>query len=58
MGANTPFLPLSPSLIFSGAVSSDAMLLCNLEAKGSPAGEEVLMGTGQPARAGELGASS
>ena len=34
------------------------MLLCNLEADGSPAGEGVLVGTGEPAQAGELGASS
>lgn len=58
VGANIPLPPLSPSLSFSVTLSSDVMLLCNLEAEGPPAGEEVLMGPGQLARSGELGASS
>lgn len=45
VGANTSFLLSSSYPSFSGALSSDAMLLCNLEAKG-PRGEvETLVGT-------------
>lgn len=58
VGANTPFPPLSPSLSFSGTLSSDAMLLCNPETEGSPGGEEVPVGAGKPAKARELGTSS
>lgn len=46
MGANTLFPSLSPSLSFSGTLGSDAMLLCNLEVEGPPAGERVLVGKG------------
>lgn len=39
MGANTSFPFFLPALLsFSGALSSDAMLLCNLGAEGPPGG--------------------
>ena len=56
VGTNTSVSPFRS--FSSGTLSSDAMPLCNLEAKGSPAGEGVLVETREPARAGELGASS
>lgn len=58
MGANISFLLSSSHRSSSGAFSSDAMLLCNLEAEGSPGGEGAFVGTGEPARAGVLGVPS
>ena len=57
MGTNTSVSLSFPELL-SGTLSLDTMPLCNLEARGSPAGEGVLVETRESARAGELGASS
>lgn len=45
VGANISFLLSSSYPSFSGALSSDARLLCNLEAKGPQGGVEALVGT-------------
>lgn len=48
MEANIPFLLSSSHPSSSGAFSSDAMLLCNLEAEVSPGAEGAFLGTEGP----------